>query len=314
VFSSAPGGFRQQQCWMSARPHLPDAGLFFERMKMTTVLDDIATIEMELSTAELIAECNARANIYRILGGAFLEEPTAEYLEAIRAPEVMVSLQELGMAFGPDFTATPIAQLQDELAYEYAVLFVVTGGCPAVESIRLYGRFQQQPFFEVREIYQQAGFKVSGGRFMVFDDQLGAELMFVAELLVRAANALTAGDKAGYAKLSKDIKRFWALHLGKWVRGYATLLARATEHSFYREMAGLLGSFAEWELELLGVRVDDVDGGKLKVPLAEIEYESDPDEPVCNACEKGKAESGKPGADDLAIDISRIEERWQRTK
>jgi TorA maturation chaperone TorD len=280
----------------------------------TAVMESVTNAETELSNGELVAECRARANIYRILSGAFLEEPTAEYLQAIRSPEVMASLRGLGVAFGPDFTDAPIEQLQEELAQEYAVLFVVTGGCPAVESIRLYGRFQQQPFFEVREIYQQAGFKVSGGRFMVFDDQLGAELMFVAEMLDRAADALASGNESEYAVTVKTIKRFWALHPGKWVRGYASLLERATEYSFYREIAKLLGSFTEWELELLGVRVDDVDGGKLKVPLAEIEYENDPNEPVCNACEKGQQGQGKSDADQLAIDISLIEKRLNRKK
>jgi len=280
----------------------------------TAVLESVMNAETELSNGELVAECRARANIYRILSGAFLEEPTAEYLKAIRSPEVMASLKGLGVAFGPDFAEAPLEQLQEELAQEYAVLFVVTGGCPAVESIRLYGRFQQQPFFEVREIYQQAGFKVSGGRFMVFDDQLGAQLTFVAEMLDRAAEALAAGNHSEYETINKTIKRFWALHLGKWVRGYASLLERATEFTFYREIAKLLGRFAEWELGLLGVRVDDVDGGKLKVPLAEIEYESDPNEPVCNACEKGKQGNERAAADQLAIDISLIEERLQGNK
>lgn len=282
---------------------------------MSTVLQDVANLAIEFSTDELLAECKARANIYRILSGAFLEEPTAEYLNAIRSPAVMSSLLEMGVVFPDDFTAPPLAELLDTLACEYAVLFVVTGGCPAVESIRLYGRFQQQPFFEVREIYQKAGLKVSGGRFMVFDDQLGAQLMFVAEMLDRAANALAAGNQSDYVGTVKIIKRFWTLHLGKWVRGYATLLARAAEHSFYREMAKLLGSFAEWELGLLGVRVDDVDGGKLKVPLAEIEYESDPNEPVCNACKHGKRGNDNASADkQQVIDISLVEKRLQGTK
>ncbi len=269
---------------------------------MTTLLLDVANAEAEFSSDELLAECKARANIYRLLAGVFLEEPTAEYLKALRSPAVMASLQGMGVAFAADFTEAPLEKLLDLLACEYAVLFVVAGGCPAVESVRLTGRYQQQPYFEVREFYQQAGFNVSASRFAVFDDQLGVELTFIAELLERAAAALAAGDRIGYALATKEVKRFWALHPGKWVRGYASLLARASEHSFYREMAKLLGNFTEWELELLGVKVDDLDGGKLKVPKAEIEYEFDPNEPVCNSCEKGKGEQAVQ-----KIDISRLQ-------
>lgn len=269
-----------------------------EAMKSEGVMEDT------LSKEELAAECQARANVYRMLSGAFLEEPAVAYLQSLRSPEAMATLRALGVEFDVDFTATPLEQLQEELAQEYAMLFVVTGGCPAVESLRLYGRFQQQPFFEVREVYQKAGFRVSGGRFVVFDDQLGVELLFVAEMLERAGKALLAGRQLEYEDTVKTIKRFWALHLGKWVRGYSRLLERAALHSFYREMAKLLRGLAEWELSLLGVQVDDVDQGKAEVPLAEIEYEFDPNEPVCTACEHGREQSGEGAAQ--VIDISRI--------
>ena len=280
---------------------------------MTTVLQDAANAAIEFSDNELIAECKARANIYRLLAGVFLEEPTMDYLNAIRSTEVTASLREMGVAFDKDLTDTPIGQLHEDLAQEYAVLFVVTGGCPAVESIRLTGRFQQQPYFEVREIYRKAGVEATGGRFEVFDDQLGVELTFVAEMLERAAAALIAGNQAEYTRISKEIKRFWALHPGKWVRGYASLLARASTHSFYREMAKLLASFADWEIDLQGLKVDDVDGGKLEVPMAEVEYEYDPDEPVCNACEKGRDDTA--GEDEFKkVDISLIKARLEGNK
>ena len=278
---------------------------------MTTILHDVADTETEFSNDELVAECKARANIYRLLAGMFLEEPTANYLNALRSSDVMVSLRSMGTIFAADFTETPLEQLQETLACEYAVLFVVAGGCPPVESIRLTGRYQQQPFFEVRDFYKKNGFEISTGRFSVFEDQLGVELTFVAEMLERAAMLLDAEDQEAYTKLTKETKRFWALHLGKWVRGYATLLERASDHSFYREMARLLGSFAAWELNLLGVKVDDLDGGKLKVPKAEVEYEFDPDEPICDSCEKGRNDEGDLDAMLRTIDISLIEKRLQ---
>lgn len=287
-------------------------GCFFERLKMTTtMLQEVTNTEMEFSDEELVAECKARANIYRLLAGMFLEEPTADYLKALRSPEVLASLRDMGAVFAADFTDTLLEQLQETLACEYAVLFVVAGGCPAVESVRLTGRYQQQPFFEVRDFYKKNGFEISTGRFSVFEDQLGVELTFVAEMLERAAMLLDAEDREAYVKLLKEIKRFWALHLGKWVRGYATLLERASDHSFFREMAKLLGSFAAWELNLLGVKVDDLDGGKLKVPKAEVEYEFNPDEPVCDSCEKGRNDDGDLDALLHTIDTSLIEKRMR---
>lgn len=274
----------------------------------TATLQKVTDDEAELSNAELAAECRARANVYRLLAGVFLEEPSAEYLSALRSADAMATLKAMGVEFAGDFNVS-LAQLQETLACEYAVLFVVAGGCPPVESVRLTGRYQQQPFFEVRDFYKKHGFSINNGRFAVFEDQLGVELTFLAEMLERAAHHLESWDVKSFTHLEKEIKRFWALHLGKWVRGYATLLERASEHSFYRQMAGLLGDFAEWELDLLGVRVDDLDGGKLKVPKASIEYEFDPDEPVCNSCEKGRADGGDLEALLQTVDTSLIEKR-----
>ncbi len=278
---------------------------------MTTTLQDSASSEAEFSNGELVAECRARANVYRLLAGVFLEEPSTDYLSALRSPDVMDSLRNMGVVLSSDFSDAPLEKLKETLACEYAVLFVVAGGCPPVESVRLTGRYQQQPFFEVRDFYRKNGFEIRPSGFAVFDDQLGVELTFMAEMLERAAAKLEAGDEIAYTRLLKEIKRFWALHLGKWVRGYATLLERASEHPFFRQMAKLLGNFAEWELELLGVKVDDLDGGKLKVPKAEIEYEFDPNEPVCNACDKGRNAGDDLEAMLQTIDISQIEKRIQ---
>lgn len=233
-------------------------------------------------------ELRARAGYYQLLAGAFVEEPGRDYLAALRAPEV---LAELDLQFDTDFTQIPLDRLQDVLACEYATLFTTSGGCPPVESSRLTGRFQQEPFHDVKAIYQRCGFELRQGRFAVFEDQLGVELTFVAVLLENQAAALERGEMAMAKRLEKEIKRFWATHLGRWVRGYATLLERVTEHSFYREIARLLRDFAEAELALLKVKVDDVDGGREVVPKSEINVLFNPDEPVCGGCDHGKQEN-----------------------
>jgi TorA maturation chaperone TorD len=235
-------------------------------------------------------ELRARATIYRLLAGAFLEEPGAGYLSGLNAPEVMADLASLGMLFDADFTDAAPDELTETLACEYATLFTSPGGCPPVESARLTGRLQQEPFHAVRNFYRRCGFELqNNGRFALFEDQLGVELSFVAALLERQALEAESGDVAAAAGLDKEIKRFWALHLGLWVRGYASLLERVTVHSFYREIARLLQVFATEELSLLGVRVDDVDGGREIVPKSEIPLLFNPEDPVCGACNSDRA-------------------------
>lgn len=247
--------------------------------------------EVDPDPADLKEEVAARARMYRLLAGAFVEEPDAAFLAALRAPEALEALAEAGLRFDADFTETPLETLAEKLAAEYTTMFVASGGFPPVESVRLTGRYYQAPHFAVQEAYRRAGFAVRGGRHHVFDDQLGVELTFIAELLERGPAVLETNGVPGYRRIELDIKRFWALHLGRWVRGYASLVQRATEHSFYREMAKLLAVFAEDEIVRMRLRVEDVDQGREVVPKSEVAVLFNPDEPVCNACGAGAAEA-----------------------
>lgn len=230
-------------------------------------------------------ELRARAALYRLLAGVFVEEPSREFLAAVRSEESLRALAEAGIEFEPDFLTADLDVLTERLACEYATLFAASGGFPPVESVRLTGRYQQEPHFAVGQTYARFGFVLGAGRFTVFADQLGVELMFVAELLERAATAIEQGDAASFGRYDREIKRFWTVHLGRWVRGYAQLIEHAAEHSFYRVLARLLRGYAEEEIVAMGLkRVEDLDRGRAVVPKQEVRIEFNPDEPVCNGC------------------------------
>lgn len=237
-----------------------------------------------VSAGLTIDELRARADVYRLLSAVFVEEPAAAFLDALRRPESLRQLADVGLAFGSDFTDTPVDVLVEQLAIEYTTLFANSGGFPPVESVRLFGRFKQEPNFETMQAYRRLGFVLRPGRFEVFADQLGVELLFVAELLDRSADALEGGDTDAARRLEKEIKRFWVQHLGRWVRGYAQLVERTAEHSYFREMARFLRGFAVEEIEAMELRVEDADQARLVVPKAEVKVEFNPDEPVCNGC------------------------------
>ena len=257
------------------------------------------------SGAQLREECRARADLYRILAGVFVEEPSATFLATLREPGLLQALCDAGLNFDADFLAPDVTTLAEALACEYATLFASSGGFPPIESVRLTGRFKQDPHFQVAQIYQRLGFEQVKGRFEVFPDQLGMELMFVAELLERGAAALAREDVAAYKKLEKEIKRFWTLHLGRWVRGYSGLIERAANHSFYREMARFLGGFALEEIAAMSLsNLDDLDQGQLEVPKSDIKMEFNPDEPVCGECPPGLLERGAGAAAGRVIPIT----------
>jgi len=257
--------------------------------------------ETALPPDELRAECVARAGLYRLLAGVFVEEPSVAFLASLREPAVQEALAQAGVRLGDDFTGRDIATLADALACEYTTMFAASGGFPPVESVRLTGRYQQGPHFDVKETYRRAGFTVKKGRFVVLEDHLGIELLFVAELLDRCIAALDRDDMTAYRAIERDIKRFWTLHLGRWARGYCRLVERASEHSLYREMARFLGGFADEEITAMRLRVEDLDQGREVVPKSEVQVAFDPDEPVCNACGKGNESSLPAGAIPLTV-------------
>ncbi|MFO1280927.1 MAG: molecular chaperone TorD family protein [Burkholderiales bacterium] len=250
-------------------------------------------VEIEAPTVLDREELLARAGVYRLLSGVFVEEPGAALVEAIRAPDSLASLSEAGIVFDADFLAPDVDELVETLGVEYASMFVAAGGFPPIESARLCGRIQQEPYHQVRRVYREAGFEVARGRFHVFDDQLGVELLFVAVSLERAAAALDRGDRADARRIELEVKRFWTLHLGRWVRGYANLVQRAAQHSYFREMGRLLEAFAESEVAGMRLRIADTDHGRLVVPKSDPVVEFNPDEPVCNGCAGAGTPAGR---------------------
>lgn len=262
-------------------------------LKTVLALDDIEDVEavgagetaaVLASPAETATDWRTRAEVYRLLSGVFVEEPSREFIAALRTPAALAELAEAGLRFDADFLDAPRDALLEALAIEYTTQFASSGGFPPVESVRLTGRYKQEPNFAAMQTYQRLGFVLSPGRFEVFADQLGVELMFVAELLERGAHALEQGDAMTQRRLEKEVKRFWSQHLGRWVRGYARLIEATAEHSFYREMARFLGGFAAEEIEAMGLRIEDTDQARLEVPKDEIRVEFNPNEPVCNGC------------------------------
>ncbi|HEX8987946.1 MAG TPA: molecular chaperone TorD family protein [Rhodocyclaceae bacterium] len=228
-----------------------------------------------------------RIPVCRLLSGVFLEEPGIPFLKALRSAESIESLVDAGLRFDADFLEAPVAELAEQLAVEYGTLFTASGGFPPIESVRLTGRLKQEPYFAVADAYRKSGFELGKLRHFVFADQLGVELAYVAELMTRCHDAVEECNDDAFRKHERELKRFWAVHLGKWVRGYARLVQRASEHSLYREMARLLEAFADDEIEILGLRIADEDQARTVVPKSEVQVAFNPEEPVCGACPGG---------------------------
>ena len=136
----------------------------------------------------------------------------------------------------------------NELAEEYAALFIVSGGLPPYESVRLKGLLYQEPSAEVEEFYKKCGLILKEEWKKIFPDHLGLELKFMGYLCDREAEDSTNNTWQDYQR------EFFDNHLGRWVFDYLGDLYKCVFHPFYKEMVELTRGFLESEKEYLELR------------------------------------------------------------
>ena len=174
-----------------------------------------------------------RANLYSLLSRVYLKEVDKEFLFALKKADLF-----------PYVLNKSDEMLLEELAEEYAALFIVSGGLPPYESVRLKGLLCQEPATEVEEFYNRCGLVLKEEWKKVFPDHLGIELAFMAYLCEREE----ASEDNSWRLYQKE---FFERHLSNWVFDYLRDLERCTFHLFYREMVNLTRDFLESEREHL---------------------------------------------------------------
>lgn len=153
----------------------------------------------------------------------------------------------------PDVLNKPDHILLNELAEEYAALFLVSGGLPPYESVRLKGLLSQEPTIEVEEFYKICGLVLKDEWRKIFPDHLGLELEFMGYLCDREAEARGSDDNTW-----QDYQReFFEKHLGLWVFDYLDDLYKCVFHPFYKEVVDLTREFLQSESEYL-----ELEGGE----------------------------------------------------
>lgn len=200
-------------------------------------------IEIDLP---LIAK--SRSSVYRLLSRFYLKEVDLEFLKRLKSKEIIDSLSELGVDFGKILNSKPEEKLLDELAEEYAALFIVPGGIPPYESVRLKGMLCQEPEWKTREFYKRCGLVVKED-LKIFSDHLGMELEFMGYLADKEASAWENKDEKTAAEWASLQKEFFTEHLDKWVFDFLNDVDRCAFHPFYKEAARLTRSFLEIEKE-----------------------------------------------------------------
>jgi TorA maturation chaperone TorD len=183
----------------------------------------------------------------------FRAEPTEGFLKEIKDPRISGIFSDLGIELGGDFLQSPETELAEELAVEYARLFLGPGEhISPHESVHREassagsgGLWGEQTVW-VKRFIETAGLEYQAD-YTGIPDHISVELEFLEKLAQREAAAWSEENAEDAANCLKIEKMFIEEHLSKWIPTFCDKVIARAEAAFYREMAKLTRSFLEFE-------------------------------------------------------------------
>ena len=197
-----------------------------------------------------------RSRMYSLLARVYRSEPDAALIAMLKAPLVTEAFTGMGAEFEPGFFDQSEDVLMEELAVEYARLFLGPG--PHVsphESLHhelpsgKWGQLWGDSTVEVKNFIEDTGLTVES-ELNLLPDHISVELEFMYLIANREAEAREEGDNEAAALCIKMENEFLERHLASWVPAFCDKVIATAENSFYRVMAELTKRFLEFEMEL----------------------------------------------------------------
>ncbi len=201
------------------------------------------------------AVARQRSNVYGLLATVYGQEVTLEFLRQIKDPQFMGVLSDMGLELERDFFEKPEIELLEDLAVEYAALFLGPGKhIPPHESVHHkrsdgdWGKLWGKSTVEVKKFIESAGLDYKEA-YTGLPDHISVEFEFMQQVTLREEQALSEGDKEGALYCLKMEKKFIEEHLFRWIPAFCEKIISRAELPFYREMAALTIKFMEFEKE-----------------------------------------------------------------
>lgn len=212
-----------------------------------------------------------RANIYKFLSMIYLREVTREVLDRARSLEFLAAVSELGAEFGRDFIEVPPEKLLEDLAVEYARLFlgpgkhlsphesVYVGPCGKeaergdLRSAGLgrVGLLRGDATVQVVDQIEEFGFGLPP-EYNGLPDHIGVEFELMHRLARSEGQAWEAGAEGQAIDLLRKQFRFLQEHLIRWVPTFCDKVEAFAVHDFYRVIARLTRELLLADQEQLG--------------------------------------------------------------
>ena len=194
-----------------------------------------------------------RSSIYGFLAAVYRQELTSELIQQMKDHRFQEVLSNLGVKLNNGFFQNSEEELLENLAVEYARLFVGPGKHisphesvhhkkEGVQSGQLWGELTA----EVKRIIESSGLAYKS-EFTGMPDHISVELEFMQHVVQREAQAWEADDDKTAMICLKNEKEFVDEHLFGWIPDFCEKVIETADRPFYREMARLTRSFIEFE-------------------------------------------------------------------
>lgn len=212
---------------------------------------------------DMLEMAKARANVYGLLADIFRVELSQDLLSKLKDSEFSNALHTLNLSLDELFKSTSQKQLLEDLAIEFTYLFIGPGShISPHESMHTLARFGEANELwgvvtvDVKKFMEGAGLKAAES-FTGMPDHISIEFEFMQRLLLKEAEAWTAGEQELGANIIKIEKRFYDEHLSQWVTIFCDKVIKAAKGPFYRQFCEVTKAFIDFEKLIMQDLIDE---------------------------------------------------------
>lgn len=200
-----------------------------------------------------------RSSIYGLLAAIYRSEVTSDFLAQVKDPQFLGVLANLGLGLNGDFIEKPEDELLNDLAIEYARLFLGPGKhISPHESVHhqrndgQWGQLWGESTVEVKKFIEATGLSYDSN-FKGIPDHISVEFEFMETLTCREAIAFSEKDETAAQRCMDVQRKFIKEHLIRWIPSFCEKVIKEAELPFYRAFAELTYRFIKLEMQELNL-------------------------------------------------------------
>lgn len=211
-----------------------------------------------------------RSGLYGFLATIFRSEPSEAQIRGMKSASFQEALGELDLGF----SVADDKSLAEELAVEYAALFLGPGGHVSPhESVHVEeeGRLLSAATTAVKDYIEACGFEYDPDNHAL-PDHISTEFEFLAEVTRQEALAWQEKELQKARNCLDYEREFFEKHLGRWAPAFCEKILERAELPFYRRIIELARNFLKDEVIEINRRlsfIKSVQNGNLQVPSVE---------------------------------------------